>query len=89
MQYCRSKTPEATFFFTVVTYRRNKMLCHETNVALIKEAFLQVTTHHHFRIRAFVLLPVHIYCLWTLPPQNDNNYSMRWPLIKSRVGWVE
>lgn len=40
MQYCRSKTPGATFFFTVVTYRRNKILCHEANVALIKEAFL-------------------------------------------------
>ncbi|MBM4055359.1 MAG: hypothetical protein FJ264_11980 [Planctomycetes bacterium] len=48
MQYRRSKTPGATFFFTVVTYRRNKILCHEANVALIKEAFLHVTTHHPF-----------------------------------------
>ncbi len=45
MQYRRSKIPGATFFFTVVTYRRNKILCHEANVALIKEAFLQVTTY--------------------------------------------
>ena len=82
MQYRRSKTPGGTFFFTVVTYRRNKILCHETNAALIKEAFLHVTTHHPFRIRAFVLLPDHIHCIWTLP-ENDNNYSMRWQLIKS------
>ena len=67
MQYRRSKTPGATFFFTVVTYRRNKILCHEANVALIKEAFLHVTTCHPFRNRAFVLLPDHIHCLWTLP----------------------
>ena len=50
MQYRRSKTAGATFFFTVVTYRRNKILCHEANVALIKEAFLHVTTHHPFRM---------------------------------------
>ncbi len=82
MQYRRSKTPGTTFFFTVVTYRRNKILCHEENVALIKEAFLYMTTQHPFRIRAFVLLPDHIHCFWTLP-KNDNNYSMRWQLIKS------
>ena len=82
MQYRRSKAPGVTFFFTVGTYRRNKILCHETNAALIKEAFLHVTTHHPFRIRAFVLLPDHIHCIWTLP-ENDNNYSMRWQLIKS------
>ncbi len=76
MQYRRSKTPGATFFFTVVTYRRNKILCHEANVALIKEAFLHVTTHHPFCNRALVLLPDQIHCLWTLP-ENDNK------LIKS------
>ncbi|MBF8277173.1 MAG: hypothetical protein HW390_2246 [Candidatus Brocadiaceae bacterium] len=75
MQYRRSKTPGATFFFTVVTYRRSKILCHEANVALIKEAFLHVTTHHPFRNRAFVLLPDHIHCLWTLP-ENDDNFLM-------------
>ncbi len=82
MHYHRSKTPGATFFFTVVTYQRNKILCHETNVALVKEASLQVTTCHPFRIRAFALLPDHIHCLWMLP-ENDNNYPMRWQLIKS------
>ena len=75
MQYRRSKTQGSTFFFTVVTYRRNKMLCYEANVALIKEAFLYMTTHHPFRIRAFVLHPNHIHCLWTLP-EDDNNYSI-------------
>ncbi len=51
------------------------MLCYEANVALIKEAFLYMTTHHPFRIRAFVLHPSHIHCLWTLP-EDDNNYSI-------------
>ncbi|MEK7699996.1 MAG: hypothetical protein AAB332_06290 [Planctomycetota bacterium] len=34
-----------------------------------------MTTHHPFHIRAFVLLPDHIHCIWTLP-ENDNNYSI-------------
>ncbi|MBI5677728.1 MAG: transposase [Planctomycetes bacterium] len=81
MQYRRSQEQGANFFFTVVTYKRKKILCHEANVTLIKEAFQHVIKRHIFRIRAFVLLPDHIHCIWSLP-ENDNNFSMRWRLIK-------
>ena len=74
MQYRRSQAKGATFFFTVVTYKRKRILCHEANVALIKEAFQQVIKQHTLRIRAFVLLPDHIHCIWTLP-ENDNDFS--------------
>jgi len=82
MQYRRSQAKGATFFFTVVTYKRKRILCHEANVVLIKETFQQVIKQHTLRIRAFVLLPDHIHCIWTLP-ENDNDFSMRWRLIKS------
>ncbi|HHT9109214.1 MAG TPA: REP-associated tyrosine transposase [Candidatus Wunengus sp. YC63] len=82
MQYRRSQTQGATFFFTVVTYDRKKILCREANAALIKEAFRYVVKQHPFRIPAFVLLPDHLHCIWTLP-ENDNAFSMRWRLIKS------
>ena len=82
MQYRRSRAQGATFFFTVITYNRKRILCHEANVTLIKEAFQDVIKRHTFRIRAFVLLPDHIHCIWTLP-ENDNDFSMRWRLIKS------
>ncbi len=81
MQYRRSQAKGATFFFTVVTHKRKMILCHNANVALIKEAFQYVIKRHAFKIRAFVLLPDHIYCIWTLP-ENDNDFSMRWGLIK-------
>ena len=81
MQYRRSQTKGATFFFTVVTHKRRKILCHEANVALIKEAFWYVLNKHPFQMRAFVMLHEHIHCIWTLP-ENDNNFSMRWRLIK-------
>ena len=38
MQYRRSQAKGATFFFTVVTHKRKMILCHDANVALIKEA---------------------------------------------------
>jgi putative transposase len=82
MQYRRSTAKGATFFFTVVTHGRRRILCHESNVALLREAFKGVLTKHSFIIDAFVLLPDHLHCIWTLP-ENDNDFSMRWRLIKS------
>ncbi len=37
---------------------------------------------HLFTIDAFVLLPDHLHCLWTLP-DGDRDFSKRWRLIKS------
>ncbi len=39
---------------------------------------------HPFAIDAFVLLPDHLHCLWTLPP-GDKDYSLRWNGIKGHV----
>jgi len=82
MRYKRSITPGATYFFTVVTCDRKKLLCHDENPNLLKKAFEIVKTRHPFTIDAIVLLPDHLHCLWTLPP-DDNDFSNRWMLIKS------
>jgi putative transposase len=37
---------------------------------------------HSFKIDAFVLLPDHLHCIWTLP-QGDSDLSTRWRLVKS------
>jgi putative transposase len=55
MQYRRSQARGVTFFFTV-----KSILCHNANVAIIKEAFQYVIKQHPFRIWAFVLLSDHI-----------------------------
>ena len=39
-------------------------------------------SRHPFKMDAFVLLPDHLHCIWTLP-QEDREFSMRWRLIKS------
>lgn len=82
MQYRRAKIKGATFFFTVVTHDRKRILCGKANVRLIKEAFEYVINQRPFVIDAFVLLPDHIHCIWTLPG-NDHDFSIRWRLFKS------
>ncbi len=82
MQYRRSTAKGATFFFTVVTHNRRAILCNEANVTLMREAFKFVISKHPFIIDAFVMLPDHLHCIWTLP-ENDGDFSMRWRQIKS------
>ncbi|MHB8987714.1 MAG: REP-associated tyrosine transposase [Desulfobulbia bacterium] len=82
MQYRRSRAKGAAFFFTVVTHGRRRFLCDEANITLIREAFQHVINRHPFIVDAFVLLPDHLHCIWTLP-ENDADFSMRWRQIKS------
>lgn len=57
MQYRRAKTLGATYFFTVVTFRRRKILCEPENRELLRAAFRMMKSRHPFTIGAFVLLP--------------------------------
>jgi len=97
MRYRRAKIKGGTYFFTVVTYKRIKIFTHPENIALLRAVFKEVMQKHPFKIDAFVLLPDHLHCIWTLP-QLDSDFSTRWRLIKSyfsqgfdqgKVGWVE
>ncbi len=96
MQYRRAKISGATYFFTVVTYNRIKILCIPDNLDLLREVFRKTLMRHPFEIDAMVVMPDHLHCIWTLP-QGDSDFSMRWRLIKSYfsrkcqkpVGWVE
>jgi putative transposase len=82
MQYRRAKVPGATYFFTVVTYQRQRLFDAPEVVELLRESFRVVKQRHPFTIEAMVVLPDHLHCIWTLP-QEDADFSMRWRLIKS------
>lgn len=82
--YRRDDTPGAIYFFTVVSYRRRPLLCDDTVRAALREAVNAVKDRHSFVIDAWVLLPDHLHCIWTLP-ENDHAYSMRWSIIKRLV----
>lgn len=83
-RYRRADIPGATYFFTVVTYRRRPILCDDLVRTALRTAIKTVQSRHPFTVDAWVLLPDHLHCMWTLPP-DDNNYPMRWGLIKRMV----
>ncbi len=75
-----------TYFFTVVTNKRRKLLCEEESRLALNTAIKHVRSTHPFDIVAWVLLPDHLHCIWTLP-QGDANFSLRWSLIKRSVSY--
>ncbi len=83
-QYRRAKLPGGTFFFTVVTFRRQPFLCDEDVRTALRKAIRSVRDRHPFTIDGWVLLPDHLHTLWTLPA-GDSNFSLRWNLIKRMV----
>lgn len=80
----RSTAPGATYFFTVNTYQRQKVLTETPFYQALKQNFRDVRAQHPFTIEAFVLLPDHLHCIWTLP-ENDADYARRWNIIKRGV----
>ncbi|HEX7026453.1 MAG TPA: transposase [Gammaproteobacteria bacterium] len=49
----------------------------------LRQVIKEVRQIHPFAIDAWVLLPDHMHCVWTLP-QGDNDYSKRMGMIKAR-----
>jgi putative transposase len=80
--YRRAITPGGTFFFTVVTYRRRLLFDHAKARHILRETVREVPSNSPFIIDAWVLLPDHLHCIWTLPP-DDTDFSLRWNRIKS------
>jgi putative transposase len=82
-QYRRARTGP-TYFFTLVTYRRQPILCLPPMRSALRRALEDVRATRPFHIDAWVLMPDHMHCIWTLP-DGDVDYSTRWALIKSSV----
>jgi len=80
--YRRAFIPGGTWFFTVNLLQRynNNLLVRE--VELLRHTVRQVRATYPFHIDAWVVLPDHLHCVLTLPP-DDSNFSLRWRLIKS------
>ena len=81
-RYRRLKAPAATYFFTVVLADRRQALLID-NIDLLRAAVVRTRRDLPFDIAACVILPEHLHCIWTLPP-NDADFSERWRLVKAR-----
>jgi len=80
--YIRPKIRGATIFFTVALQDRGgRSLVDE--VARLRNAVALTKAERPFHIDAWVVLPDHLHCVWTLP-EGDRDYATRWRLIKSR-----
>jgi putative transposase len=82
-RYRRARTGP-TYFFTLVSFRRQPILCLPPIRSELRLAIQNVRITRPFEIDAWVLMPDHLHCIWTLP-DGDVDYSTRWALIKNAV----
>ena len=86
-RYRRAMAGGSSYFFTVVAYRRQPILCDVPIRNALREAIEEVRRARPFVIDAWVLLPDHLHCVWTLP-DGDADFSTRWMKIKRAVSLV-
>ncbi|MCW1918458.1 transposase [Rhodobacter sp. KR11] len=80
--YVRPRVSGASVFFTVTLQDRGGQLLVD-EVARLREAVAVTRAERPFQIDAFVVLPDHLHCVWTLP-EGETDFSTRWRLIKTR-----
>jgi putative transposase len=81
VHYRRSRSPGATFFFTVALRdRRADTLVRY--VDSLRNAMRHERARRPFTVDAMVVLRDHVHAVWTLP-SGDSDYSGRWRSIKS------
>ena len=80
--YVRPKVPGACVFFTVNLVDRGEdtLVRH---VDVLRQAVAVTRAKRPFRIDAWVVLPDHMHCVWTLP-EGDADFSGRMASIKAQ-----
>ena len=79
--YHRNRVAGGCFFFTVNLFdRRSNLLIAE--IGALRDAIRETRRTRPFHINAWVVLPDHLHCLWTLPP-GDSDFPTRWRAIKA------
>ena len=78
--YRRYRVPGGCYFFTVNLLDRNTALLID-RIDLLRESVRVTKQRYPFHIDAWVVLPEHMHCIWTLPP-DDYDFSGRWREIK-------
>jgi len=84
MKYRRANLKGGCYFFTVVTHKRRPHFQNPDVIELLRKSIEKVMIKYPFTINAIVVLPNHIHAIWTLP-KDDNDFSLRWRLIKTFV----
>lgn len=81
-QYLRPRVAGASVFFTVnLADRGGDLLVRE--IGALRRAVAVTRRERPFVIDAWVVMPDHLHCVWTLP-DGDSDYGVRWGAIKAR-----
>ncbi|MEH6578509.1 MAG: transposase [Amphritea sp.] len=79
--YRRAWMSGGTYFFTVNLLQRQQSNLLVRHVDTLRAVVRDVRKRHPFIIHGWVVLPDHIHCIFSLPPE-DSDFSLRWRLIK-------
>ena len=80
--YRRLRRPGATVFLTINLVERTGDLLTQ-NIDLLRDVARHTMADKPFSIDAWVVLPDHMHCIWTLP-EGDTDYSNRVGMLKGR-----
>ena len=81
-RYRRLKHPGATLFLTVNLFDRGSDLLTR-HIDILRDVARRTKADKPFAIDAWVVLPDHMHCVWTLP-EGDTDYSNRVGMLKAR-----
>lgn len=82
-EFRRYFVPGGTFFFTLVTGRRETLFRSKQARTLLGNTMREIREELPFETVAIVLLPDHLHAIWTLPA-GDADDPRRWKGIKAR-----
>jgi putative transposase len=88
--YRRYFVAGGTYFFTIVTMDRARILTTDLGRDCLSAALHDVREQWPFEIVAIVLLPDHWHTVWSLPP-GDSRYSLRMGAVKEKFteAWLK
>ncbi|MBV9829648.1 MAG: transposase [Alphaproteobacteria bacterium] len=78
--YRRNRVSGGTYFFTATLRDRRSTLLVD-HIEQLRNTVRRVRAGAPFEIDAWVVLPDHMHCVWTLPP-DDDDFPSRWRAIK-------
>ncbi|MCU1718119.1 REP-associated tyrosine transposase [Pseudomonas sp. 5P_3.1_Bac2] len=80
--YRRALQDGGTWFFTVNLWQRRHNDLLVRHVEVLRAAVKRAQGLRPWQVDAWVVLPEHMHCVWTLPP-GDSDFALRWRWIKS------
>lgn len=81
--YRRYRVPGGTYFFTVNLLERHTNDLLIRHIDIFRSVVQETPKRWPFYIDAWVVLPEHLHCMWTLPVGDDDNAN-RWRVIEQR-----